>query len=153
MSDLKTAMKSKDAFTSTTLRSVLAEIQALDKSSKSPAQSNAIIGILRKALHRRHEAATKYVSASRPDLAETETREAALLEAYVPPLLPESEISRVLGEVAAEETEPLPVDGKAKGRAEGRLLKAFYTRVDKALVDPAVVKRCVDRLLTREASG
>ena len=93
-----------------------------------------------RAPHPQTDAATEFTKAARPDLAEKEQREAALLTALLPPLLATAEIDRVLCEVLAE---PGVADALAKGpapRALGQVFKAFYARVDKSDVDPDVVR-------------
>ncbi|KAF8054155.1 hypothetical protein FPV67DRAFT_1683008 [Lyophyllum atratum] len=53
MDEIKSAMKGKDATTSTTLRSVLSEVYAADKASNAKVPSSTIANILRKAVVRR----------------------------------------------------------------------------------------------------
>lgn len=143
-SELKNAMKNKDSFASTTLRSVLAEIQAADK--QSPDQkigASSIVSIIRKATQRRNDAAEQFVKSSRPDLAEKERKEVELLSSFLPPLLPESEIDRLLREAMDEQVSP----GENPHKASGKIYKAFYSKVDKSLVDPDLVKRRAEALL------
>ncbi|KAI4521920.1 hypothetical protein K525DRAFT_200048 [Schizophyllum commune Loenen D] len=125
MAGIKTAMKS-----------VQAEVTNADKAANEKVGSSAIISILRKAIQRRTDAAAQYDAAARADLAEQERREAALLAELVPPLLPESAIDEKLREALAA----LPADTDARAK-QGLLFKQFYAIVDKALVDPALVKK------------
>ena len=88
------------------------------------------------------DAAAQYDAAARADLAEQERREAALLAELVPPLLPESAIDEKLREALAA----LPTDTDARAK-QGLLFKQFYAIVDKALVDPALVKKRAQAIL------
>ncbi|KZP34276.1 GatB/YqeY domain-containing protein, partial [Athelia psychrophila] len=145
MSEVKSALKSKDTVKSTTLRSVLSEVYAADKSASPKISSASIIAILRKAAARRADAAAQYTAASRPDLAETEIREAAVLGALLPPLLPEADVDVVLAEVMKSD-EMKGVEGK---RALGIMLKGFYARVEKGNADSGLVKRKAEALLAQ----
>jgi hypothetical protein len=62
----------------------------------------------------------------------------------LPPLLPEAEIDGILQEVIAEQV------SEAQGSSRnsiGNVFKAFYARVDRASVDPDLVKRRAEALL------
>ncbi|KAL1704578.1 Yqey-like protein-domain-containing protein [Schizophyllum commune] len=142
MAGIKTAMKAKDTAASTVLRSVQAEVTNADKAANEKVGSSAIISILRKAIQRRTDAAAQYDAAARADLAEQERREAALLAELVPPLLPESTIDEKLREALTA----LPADTDARAK-QGLLFKQFYAIVDKALVDPALVKKRAQAIL------
>jgi len=81
------------------------------------------------------DSAAQFINASRPELAERETREAGILSAFLPPLLAESEIDRVLRDIL---TKHKP-EGDSR-RAIGQVFKAFYDKVDKSTVDTDLVK-------------
>ncbi|KAK7685352.1 hypothetical protein QCA50_011716 [Cerrena zonata] len=99
LSELKAAMKAKNTVKSTTIRSVLTEVYSVDKQKSELIPSNKIQDIIRKAVDRRTQVAEEYVKAMRPDLAEKELTEAAVLAEFLPPQLSEEEIDRVLREV------------------------------------------------------
>jgi len=142
LSEVKTAMKNKDSFTSTTLRTVLSEVYAADKTSPTKISPSAIISIIRKATLRRTDSAAQFTSAFRLDLAEKEKREADILSAFLPPLLAESEIDRVLRDVLAKHKH----QGDPR-RALVQVFKAFYAKVDKSIVDTDLVKSRAETLL------
>ncbi|KAF9047305.1 Yqey-like protein-domain-containing protein [Panaeolus papilionaceus] len=144
--DIKTAMKARDSLTSTTLRSVLAEVNAVDKTAPEPIPSSAIADIIRKAVQRRAEAASKFIEADRPELAEKEQKEAELLSALLPPLLSEAAIDGHISSIL--ETVPL-TDGK---KSLGLVLKEFYSRVNKSEVDSNLVKQRVELLVKQKLS-
>ncbi|KAF9467260.1 GatB YqeY domain-containing protein [Collybia nuda] len=142
MNEVKAAMKNKDTVASTTLRSVLSEVYAADKASNNKIPPSTIANILRKAVIRRVDAASKFTEASRLDLAEKENCEAELLSKFLPPLLSEAEIDRALREVI----EALP-GGAEPRKSLGRIFKEFYSKIDKSTVDPSVVKQRAESLL------
>jgi len=143
LSELKTAMKNKDSFTSTTLRSVLAEVYAADKTSPPKVSSSVVASIIRNANVQRIHSAAQFASASRLDLADKERREADILSAFLPPLLVESEIDGVLQDVLAEHKP----EGDPR-RPLGKVLKAFFAKVDKSTVDASLVKHRAEALLS-----
>lgn len=91
------------------------------------------------------DAAAQYTVASRPDLAETEVREAAVLEALLPPLLPEADVDAVLGEVIKSDALK-GAEGNPK-KALGMVLKGFFARVERGNVDSELVKRRAEAML------
>ncbi|KAI0633904.1 GatB/YqeY domain-containing protein [Trametes polyzona] len=152
MSELKAAMKSKDTVKSTTIRSVLSEVFAADKAVSGTAPSSVVVAILRKAATRRTDAAAEFQKASRPDLAEKEQQEAALLQSFLPPLLPEADIDRALAEVLDT---PAVAEAIAKGPAQkalGQVFKAFYAKVDKSTVDPDLVRQRAQALIAAKSA-
>jgi len=68
-----------------------------------------------------------------------------LLTSYLPSLLPETEIDKILK----------PIVGDLKARAEpgeskrliGLVFKSFYSQVERSTVDPGLVKKRADALL------
>ncbi|CDO76689.1 hypothetical protein BN946_scf184677.g9 [Trametes cinnabarina] len=147
MQELKGAMKSRDLLKSTAIRSVLSEVYAADKAASGAAPPSAVVGILRKAAARRTDAAAEFRKASREELAAKELQEAAILQSFLPPLLPEADIDRVLKDVLAS---PSVSEAIAKGppqKALGQVFKAFYAQVDKSSVDPELVRRRTQALL------
>ncbi|KAJ7594714.1 Yqey-like protein-domain-containing protein [Mycena floridula] len=140
---VKAAMKARDTFTSTVLRSVISEIQAEDKlNAPETLSSSSVVGIIRKAVAKRNDAAAQFQNASRPELAEKELREVQLLSAYLPALLPDADVDKVLAQ-CIEEMEGSQITSKSIGA----ILKSFYQKVDKATVEPRTVKSRLDLLL------
>lgn len=89
------------------------------------------------------DAAAQFTSASRPDLAEKERREADILSAFLPPLLTDSEIERILRDIVAKHK----ADDNSK-RALGKVFKDFYAKVDTSAVDKGLVKDKAEILLS-----
>lgn len=139
---VKMALKEKDLVTSTTLRSVLSEVYNLDKATGSKAPSPAVAGVLRKAVSRRTESATEFIRCSRPDLAAKESREAEIISALLPPLLSETEVNCALQEAVGQ----CVTDDVNPRQMLGRILKAFYSKIDKSNVDSDFVKRRAEAL-------
>ncbi|EIM82982.1 GatB/YqeY domain-containing protein [Stereum hirsutum FP-91666 SS1] len=139
-------MRSKDTVTSTTIRSILAEVYAADKKANDEKiSSSSIAALIKKATARRAESAKQFTQASREDLAEKEQREVDLLATYLPPLLSEAEVDAALKAALSEQGHP---QGDSR-KAMGLLFKTFYSKVDKSTVDPDLVKRRAEVLLSQ----
>jgi len=90
------------------------------------------------------DSAAQFNEASRPDLAGKERQEAEFLARFLPPPLPQADIDRILKEIVTEE---IPLIQNDPRKAIGKVFKAFYSRVDKASVDPDLVKRRAEAIL------
>ena len=63
----------------------------------------------------------------------------------MPPLLPEAEIDRILKGVISEQLSETQADRR---KPIGKVFKTFYAKVNKASVDPDLVRRRAEALLT-----
>jgi len=61
-----------------------------------------------------------------------------MLSTFLPPPITENEIDRILCEAITQLQFPADEDPR---KSLGRILKNFYSQVDKAAADPALVKR------------
>jgi uncharacterized protein len=82
------------------------------------------LAILDKQVKQRNEAAALYRQGNRPELAEKEEREAAILQAYLPARLTDDELRQVVSNLVAQHGREfkkiMPLAAKeTKGRAEG----------------------------------
>jgi Yqey-like protein len=146
------------------VQSILSEVYAADKvSNGKKVESPAIATFIRKACTRRvrtfhctifcpfvtHslaqlDSADQFNRASRPDLAAKERQEADLLAGFLPPLLPEAEIDCILKGVISEQLSETQIDPR---KSIGKVFKTFYAQVDRASVDPDLVRRRAEALL------
>lgn len=131
--DMTSAMKGKDAFTLSTLRLVLGEIQTVEKSGKTPkdfndAETEAFIA---KQVKTRRDSAQTYADAGAVERAERETAEADLLGAYLPKPLTEEVVVAFVDAAIAVLENPTPksmglvmkvVNAEVKGRFDGKRL-------------------------------
>lgn len=78
-------------------------------------------------------------------MADIETREAEALNAFLPPLLSQTEIDTRL-HAAIQEADLKPTD-----KGTGKVMKAFYSKTDRSEVDAALVKQRLDALLSSSA--
>jgi len=124
---------------STTIRAVLAEVYAADKAQPEKLPDSGIVSLLRKAAQRRLDNASQFEKGGREDLATKEREENAFLAAYLPPLLPEAEIDKVLDPIISG-LKATAKPGESK-KLIGLVFKSFYSQVDRSTVDPDLVKK------------
>lgn len=122
--DIKKAMLAKERVKLDALRSIKKELleAKTSKASHGDLTDQVSITIIQKMVKQRRDSAEIYTTQSRPDLAEKELEELAVIEAYLPKQLsPEeldAEIKAIIDEVGAKS----PADmGKVMGVATKKL--------------------------------
>jgi len=138
--DLKDAMRAQDAHRKSAIRMVLAAIQLAEVELKRPPTDGEIVDLIRKEVKRREEAIALMRDAGRDDMVAEEVTELAILDAYLPALMSESEIRRVAASVI-QDMEATSV------RDLGRVMGAMMSRV-KGKADGRVVNQVVRDLLS-----
>ncbi len=134
MSDLKEAMKAKDTVALTTLRALKTALTnaAIESGNKDNVVKEAdALAIVRKQIKQRQDSIEQFEKAGRSELAEQESFEIEVLQAYMPEALSEEEIDAMIAEAisgtgAASLRDMGKVMGivqaKAGGRADGKTL-------------------------------
>lgn len=127
--DLTTAMKAGDKDRVGTLRLVLSELQKDAK--EGPGDE---LAVLRRERKRRLESARAFRDGDRPELADAEEAEAAIIEAYLPAELGDDELRAIIASAVAESGATSPKDmGQVMkaamptiaGRADGKRVSAL----------------------------
>ena len=96
--DMKTAMRAKDAERLGTIRLLLSAIKQKEVDERVVVDDLAVIAIVDKLIKQRKDSITAFTQANRMDLADKESAELPVLEAYLPKRLGADE---VLAEVKA----------------------------------------------------
>lgn len=127
--DLVAAMKAHDENRKSTVRMALAAIaneEVAGKSARdlSEAEEQAVLA---REVAKRKDAAEAYTAGNRPELAEKELSEAALLAGYLPRQLTEAEIAAIVNEEVAAATATL--GDKPTMRQMGLVMKAVTPRI------------------------
>jgi uncharacterized protein YqeY len=118
--DIKAAMLAKEKVRLEALRGIKKEfIEAkTSKDSNGELSDEKAIAILQKMAKQRRESASIYATQGRPDLAEIELAEVAVLETYLPKQLSSEELEAKLKEIIAQVGATCPADmGKVMGVA------------------------------------
>ncbi len=100
--DLKSAMRENDEVRKRTLRMALSAIRFFEIEKGVELDDGAVINILQKEVKARNEAISDAQRANRPDLVQENQQELAILEAYLPKLLSESELETLARQAIAE---------------------------------------------------
>lgn len=138
LSDLKTAMKTKDERRRQVLRALKSgvlekEIAGRQGGERGQVSDELVIEVLTKAAKQRRDSLSQYEQAGRDDLATVEREELEIIEGYLPAQLSKAEITALVDEAISETgagsmKEMGKVMGalmpKVKGKADGKLVSA-----------------------------
>jgi len=129
-------MRSGETLRRDTLRMALSSLALVEKELKRDATDDEVLGVIVKAVKTRKEAVDAYTAANRPDLAEGENAEIAILSTYMPEQLSDADVDALVAEAisttgAASAKEMGKVMGwlgpKTKGRVDGKVLSGKVT--------------------------
>ena len=129
-SDTVVALKSGDKERVQALRLISNELQKAAKDSSDGDET----AVLQRERKRRLEAAQAYADAGREDLADSERREAAIIEEYMPEQLSDEDLHAIVGDAVAESGASSPqemgrvmsvVMPRVQGRADGKRVSAI----------------------------
>ncbi len=138
--DLKEAMKAKDSLTMGTLRALKSALKyaAIEKlGAEGELDGPDAIAVVRKQIKQRQDSVEQFTTGNRPELAEKEQAELAVLQKFLPAAMSEAEIHALVDAVIAE----LGATGKQQmgqvmkalqertaGRADGKTLSAAVSK-------------------------
>ena len=129
--DVTAALKAGDRERANALRLITNELQKAHKEASGSEADE--VAVLQRERKRRLEAAEAYRDGGRQDLAESEQREAELIEEYMPAQLSDDELHAIVGDVVAETGAASPqemgkvmsmVMPRVQGRADGKRVSA-----------------------------
>jgi len=120
--DLKMAMKAGEKQRVATLRLINAAIQSAEIEAKKPLDDAGILAVMTKMVKQRRDSIEQYTTGGRPDLAEVEQAEIAIIEAYLPKQMDDAEVQAA---VTAAIQESGAASAKDMGKVMG-VLKAKY---------------------------
>lgn len=135
LDDLKAAMKARDKDRLQVLRSLKAKIQEKEiaerKDGEATITNEQAISVLMKAAKQRKESIAQFEEGNRPDLVDKEKAELAIIEEYLPKMMTEDEVRKVVTDKIAQlgATGPQdmgkvmgPIMGLLKGKADGNIV-------------------------------
>lgn len=127
--DIKAAMLAKDKVRLEALRGVKKEFLEAKtaKGANGELTDDMALKIMSKMVKQRKETAELYTSQNRPELAENELAEAAVIEGYLPKALTEVELEAELKAIIAQVG---ATSAKEMGRVMGVASKALAGRAD-----------------------
>jgi hypothetical protein len=133
--DLKVAMKAKDRDRLRVLRSLKAKMMEKEiaerKGGEATLTDEQALQVLTKAAKQRKESITQFTDGGRLDLVVNEEMELKIIEAYLPEMMGEEEVRKVikdkisaLGATGSHDMGKVmgPIMGQLKGKADGSLV-------------------------------
>jgi uncharacterized protein YqeY len=136
--DLKRALKEKNTARVSLLRMLLSAINYKEIEKRQPLSEDEFHSVVKTMIKQHTESIESFRKGHRPDLAEKEERELAILEQFVPAQLAESEI---LAEIEAAVTALEARDQKDMGRVMRFLMEKLASRVNGKVLNEMVRKR------------
>ncbi len=139
--DLTAAMKARDSLRAGTLRMVLTAVANAEVAGKQARElsDDDVLGVLTSEAKKRREAAEAFDAGQRPELAQKERDEAAILAEYLPEQLTAEEVHKLV--TATIDQLGVAGDGmKAMGRVMGALQPQVKGRADGGVVAAEVKK-------------
>lgn len=139
--DLTAAMKARDSLRASTLRMVLTAVTNAEVAGKQARElsDDDVLGVLTSEAKKRREAAEAFDAGQRPELAQKERDETAVLAEYLPEQLTAEEVR----DLVTTTIDQLGVAGdgmKAMGRVMGALQPQVKGRADGGVVAAEVKK-------------
>ncbi|MFN8157722.1 MAG: GatB/YqeY domain-containing protein [Candidatus Nanopelagicales bacterium] len=122
--DLTAAIRGREEVAAATLRMALTAVknEAVSGTEARELSDADVVAVLGREAKKRREAATAYDDANRPELAERERAELAVLEGYLPAQLGDDELAALVAEAIAE-------TGADSPKQMGQVMKVLTPRV------------------------
>ncbi len=139
MAKIKEAMKAKDQVALTSLRAIKAELLLAQTATGSKVELTEAdeIKLIQKLVKQRKDSATIFSDQNRPDLAEPELAQVAVIEQFLPEQLSEQELLKIVAETISS----LGADGmkdmgkvmaavnvEVAGKADGKTISALVKK-------------------------
>jgi len=120
--DMKAAMRAKDAVQLGTIRMLLAAVKQREVDERIVLDDTQLVGIVDKLIKQRKDSITAFTQGGRMDLADKESAEVKVLEAYLPKRLSADEVAAAVAAIVAELAATGPGDmGRVMTAAKARL--------------------------------
>lgn len=133
--DIKQAMRDKNESRLSTLRMLSAAIQRREVDERIQLDDAQVMAVIEKQVKQGREAIEQYVKGGRQDLADKESGEIAIYQAYLPQQLSETEVDKLIAEAVAT-TGASSV--KDMGKVMGWLKPKLQGRADMAQIGSKV---------------
>jgi uncharacterized protein len=135
---IKEALKAGDRTRLATLRLLAAAVKNREVELRHELTEAELVEVAGREVKRRKEAAEAYQRGGRPELAEKERAEQAVLEAYLPEQLSDQELERAVDEAIAATGASGPND---VGKVTGHVMAQHKGRADGSAVNRLVRER------------
>ena len=120
--DMKSAMRTRDKERLGVIRMLMAAVKQREVDDREELADGDVLAVVEKMVKQRRDAEQQYRDANRPELADAEAAEIAVLENYLPTQLSEAEIDQAIENAIAEsQAESMRDMGKVMGVLKPRL--------------------------------
>jgi uncharacterized protein YqeY len=136
ISDMTAAMKAQDVARTSTLRMVKAAIMNREKEGGGELTDEDVQKLLRTQVKQRRDSVEQYEKANRPDLADKEQAEIAIIEVYLPESASQEEIDQAVVAAIAE-------TGASSMKDMGGVMKAAMAKLAGKSADGKMVSATV----------
>jgi uncharacterized protein YqeY len=137
--DMTAAMKARDSIKLNTLRGAISaftnELVAKGMKPTEEVSDDMAMAVLKRLAKQRQDSIEQFTKGNRPELAEKEAQELAILKAYLPQMASREEIEKV---ARAKKEELGVTDKAAMGKLMGAVVKEFAGRADGADIKDVV---------------
>jgi uncharacterized protein YqeY len=99
--DIKEAMRAKETAKRDTLRNIQAAVKQIEVDERREVSDTDVEAIMMKYLKQREDAKTQFADAGRDDLVTKENAEIAIIKAYLPEPMNDTELESILKEIIA----------------------------------------------------
>ena len=132
---MKVAMKAREKETLATIRLIQAEFKRVEVDERIEIDDARALAIMDKMVKQRRDSASQYRDADRPELAEKEDAEIAIIQTFLPAQLTDNEIDALIDEAL----DGIDADGMAAmGPLMGKLKPQLQGRADMGQVSKRV---------------
>ncbi|WP_312266449.1 GatB/YqeY domain-containing protein [Neisseria sp.] len=100
--DMKTAMRSKDQLSLSTIRLINAAVKQYEVDERTEADDAKVIALISKMVKQRKDSAKIYADAGRQDLADKENAEIDIINRYLPQMMSAAEIQQAVADAVAQ---------------------------------------------------
>lgn len=139
--DMKSAMRSRDSERLSVIRMLLAACKQREVDERIELDDNAVVGLVDKLIKQRKDSVTAFQQGGRTDLADKESAEIQVLQAYLPQRLGADEVAAEVAALVAELGATGPGDmGRVMAAAKARLAGKAEMAAVSAAVKQALSK-------------
>lgn len=138
-SDMYTAMKAGEKEKASTLRTVLAKLKDKQIDAREPLSEKDEIKVLQTLVKQRKESIDLYQKGGRSELAEAESFELEIINTYLPEMMNEDDVRKLIEEIIEETGAQSMAD---LGKVMPQIMKQ-----GKGLIDGKIAQRIVSEML------
>jgi len=135
--DMKSAMRAKETGRLAAVRLIIAEVKGKELDEQTQLDDTQVLAVIEKMIKQRKDSISQFEAGNRPDLADIEKAELAVLTAYMPAGLSDEEIAAEVAAAVAATGASGPQD---MGKVMGVLKPKLAGRADMTAVSAQVKK-------------